>query len=214
MKLIIVIAAIVYVATCAPPPPTPAPTKAPPPPPTPAPTKPPTAPPTAPPTPKPIDKDELLKIAAQLDKLATDEISKFKAIDRVSLVANIQILQQNVRDLVNKLKTTTGALPLEVIKSQLFWLERQLGVEIEATEAAYALVVKLLNNAAQLKVRIDEGIKRMGADTPVGKALAEEGQSLEKTVTNLKNATDARTIQLLEFDLALIEERVKAELGP
>ncbi|CAG2169165.1 unnamed protein product [Oppiella nova] len=165
-------------------------------------------------TPIPLDKDALLKKAAELDKLAKDEIAKFDKLSRRALVSNVESLDQTLLDLAAKINTTSGVLPLQVLESQLFWIERELGLEIDAIEAAYNMVVKLLNNALVLDARIDKGIQKVGPDTPVGKALKEEKESLAKVANSLKAATDARAIQVLEFDLALIEERVNTELPP
>ncbi|CAG2176962.1 unnamed protein product [Oppiella nova] len=186
----------------------PPPTTQPPPPTT---TKPPVPPIT---TQTPLDKDALLKKAAELDKLAKDEIAKFDKLQRRALVSNVESLDQTLLDLAAKINTTSGVLPLQVLESQLFWIERELGLEIEAIEAAYNMVEKLLNNAQLLDARIDKGIQKVGPDTPVGKALKEEKESLAKVVNQLKAATDARTIAVLEFDLALIEERVNTEVPP
>ncbi|CAG2163772.1 unnamed protein product [Oppiella nova] len=176
-------------------------------------TQPPPPSPTKPPSPTttaiPLDKDALLKRAAELDKLAKDEIAKFDKLQRRALVSNVESLDQTLLDLAAKINTTSGVLPLQVLESQLFWLERELTLEIDAIEAAYNMVVKLLNNAQLLDARIDKGIQKVGPDTPVGKALKEEKESLTKVVNQLKAATDARTIQVLEFDLALIEERLQ-----
>ncbi|CAG2163771.1 unnamed protein product [Oppiella nova] len=166
-------------------------------------------PPTKPPTtPIPLDKDALLKKAAELDKLAKDEIDKFDKLSRRALVSNIESLDQTILDLAAKIKTTSGVLPLQVLESQLYWLETELGVEIDAIESAYNRIMKMVNDAQVLDARIDKGIIKMGPDTPVGKALKEEKESLAKVVNSLRAATDERTIRVLEFDLALIEERV------
>ncbi|CAG2163770.1 unnamed protein product [Oppiella nova] len=172
-------------------------------------------PPTKPPTtPIPLDKDALLKKAAELDKLAKDEIDKFDKLSRRALVSNIESLDQTILDLAAKIKTTSGVLPLQVLESQLYWLETELGVEIDAIESAYNRIMKMVNDAQVLDARIDKGIAKVGPDTPVGKALKEEKESLAKVVNSLRAATDARTISVLEFDLALIEERVNTELPP
>jgi len=159
------------------------------------------------------NKEELLKKSVELLKTSDKEIEKLKAENRTSLTTGLLSIEKNVKNIAQRLNKATGEETTEILDSELSYWEKRLVLEVNYLEALIKMIDKLLGISAALKQRIDLGIKVL-ANTPVGKALAEEAKNLEKVAKQLKAVTNEQTLETLEVDLSEIEDRVNIELQP
>ena len=84
-------------------------------------------------TPGPIEmKAVLVKKATELENYANSEIEKLKKENKTSLAKGLQSLELEVKEVSAKLQKTTTKEILELIESELYWLERRLAIETEA----------------------------------------------------------------------------------